>query len=434
MQKMSRFLAVLVLAAGSSLTARAAELPDPVLPAGVGVNIHFTRGHERDLDLIAAAGFKCIRMDFAWGRIERTKGDYDWSDYDELTAHLDRHGLRAYYILDYSNPLYEEQTVTPDAVFVNRSQRSPASPQHPESRAAFARWAAAAAAHFQGRQVIWEIWNEPNGGFWKPRPDADQYTALALATAKAVRAADPQATIVGPASSGLPWPFLETFLRSGMLEYVDGVSVHPYRQPNRPPETAAADFKRLRGLIESNAPAGSRRFIPILSGEWGYSSTIGGVSPDAQADFIVRQQLFNRLNGVPLSIWYDWKNDGTDPRENEHNFGTVTPDLQPKPAYTAIKVMTHELAGYRIARRYPVASAHDYVLVLTNAAGETKLAAWTRDAPHAVVIPLPAGAAKEFPGVSRDGQNNPVKANAAGLTLPLSGSPQYVELGRMSLN
>jgi hypothetical protein len=26
------------------------------------VNIHFTRGHERDLDLIAAAGFKFIRI------------------------------------------------------------------------------------------------------------------------------------------------------------------------------------------------------------------------------------------------------------------------------------------------------------------------------------------------------------------------------------
>jgi len=40
----------------------AADLPEPVVPAGVGVNIHFTRGHERDLDSIAAAGFKFIRI------------------------------------------------------------------------------------------------------------------------------------------------------------------------------------------------------------------------------------------------------------------------------------------------------------------------------------------------------------------------------------
>jgi hypothetical protein len=28
-----------------------------------GINIHFTKGHEKELDMIAAAGFKFIRMD-----------------------------------------------------------------------------------------------------------------------------------------------------------------------------------------------------------------------------------------------------------------------------------------------------------------------------------------------------------------------------------
>jgi len=43
--------AVLLPAVGAC----AAELPSPVIPAGVGVTMHFTRGHEKDLDLIAAA-------------------------------------------------------------------------------------------------------------------------------------------------------------------------------------------------------------------------------------------------------------------------------------------------------------------------------------------------------------------------------------------
>src|ERR1039458_8152580 len=119
-----------------SLTSNAAELPDRVLPAGVGVNIHFARGHERDLDLIAAAGFKFTRMDFSWGGIEREKGIYDWSAYDELTANLDRRGLRAYYIFDYSNPLYEESMVAPEA-FSGHVKKVLTSPQHPESDAYF---------------------------------------------------------------------------------------------------------------------------------------------------------------------------------------------------------------------------------------------------------------------------------------------------------
>src|SRR3954447_22524486 len=93
---------------GLLLSSQGAEIPEAVLPAGVGVNIHFVTGNERDLDLIAAAGFKFIRMDFGWASIEKKNGVYDWSGYDELLAHLDERRLRALFILDYSNPLYEE--------------------------------------------------------------------------------------------------------------------------------------------------------------------------------------------------------------------------------------------------------------------------------------------------------------------------------------
>ena len=53
--------AIVVLLSLLSLRALAAELPDPALPAGVWVNIHFTNGHAKDLDLIAARGFKVGR-------------------------------------------------------------------------------------------------------------------------------------------------------------------------------------------------------------------------------------------------------------------------------------------------------------------------------------------------------------------------------------
>ena len=266
------------------------------------------------------------------------------------------------FILDYSHPLYEETVTSPNPM-TKVSYKNTASPRHPESIAAYARWAAAAATHYAGRHVVWEIWNEPNGSFWSPLPDAQQYTALALAACRAVREADPQANIVAPATSGFPWDYLETFLKSGVLEYLDAVSVHPYRSPRRPPETAAGDYERLRALIDSHAPPAKRGQIPILSGEWGYLSFTRGVSLQNQAAFAARQQLANLYSGVPLSIWYDWKNDGTDANENEHNFGTVLPDLQPKPAYRAVQTLTRQLAGYRIVRRLSVPDDKDYVLV-----------------------------------------------------------------------
>lgn len=320
------------------------DLPETVLPQGVGVNIHFTRGHEKDLDLIAAAGFKFIRMDLGWSGIERDKGTYDWSAYDELMSNLDERGLRALFILDYSHPLYEETIVSKNPI-TGKEDRAVASPQRAESVAAFARWAAAAVEHFKGRRVLWEIWNEPNITFWRPKPDVRQYNALALATAQAIRRVDPQAAIIGPASSGFPWEFLESFLQSGILAYLDAVSVHPYRGYDKPPETAGDDYLRLREMIAKCAPEGKKN-LPILSGEWGYASHNRGVSLETQAAFLARQQLVNLFHGVPLSIWYDWKNDGTDPAEREHHFGTVNYDLTPKPAYTAIQTLTHSWPGF----------------------------------------------------------------------------------------
>ena len=169
---------------------------------------------------------------------------------------------------------------------------------------------------------------------------------------------------------------MELFLQSGVLEFLDGVSLHPYRAPNQPPETAAADYKRLRELIDRCAAESKREKIPILSGEWGYASHTKGVSLETQAAFAVRQQLCNLLNGVPLSIWYDWKNDGHDPADNEQNFGTVKEDLEPKPAYTALKTMTAELSGYRLERRLDGLAESDFVLVFVNGAGAVLQPAW----------------------------------------------------------
>lgn len=408
-------------------TALAAELPDLVLPAGVGVNIHFTKGREQDLDLIAAAGFKFIRMDFGWAGIERRKGEYSWSAYDELTANLEKRGLRALYILDYSNPLYEE-TVASRNPITGQDHKDVASPQHPESVAAFARWAAAAAQHFRGRHIIWEIWNEPNISFWKPKPDVQQYNALALATCQAVRRADPEATIVGPASSGFPWEFLEGSLKSGVLEYLDAVSVHPYRNYSKSPETAAEDYQRLRALLERHAPTPEKKRLPILSGEWGYATHVKGISLETQAAFLVRQQLCNLQAGVPISIWYDWKNDGPDANEREHNFGTVTLELKPKPAYVALQVLTRELAGCRFVRRIEAGSEKDFVLLLAGRDGHQKLAAWTTGESHAASIEIALTAGTALSGMTGTGVQFTPKAGQNRLRLELEALPKYVKL------
>lgn len=391
-----------------------------------GVNIHFVTGHEKDLDMIAAAGFKFIRMDFGWQGIERTKGTYNWTAYDELTANLGKRGIRAIYILDYSNSNYEEPVFSKDPL-TGKEQKGTASPQHPESIAAFAQWAAAAAVHFKGSNIIWEIWNEPNISFWKPKPEVAQYTALAMATCKAIKAVVPDAVIIGPTTSEVPLPFLESFLSSGILEYLDAVSVHPYRNYSRSPETAIADYQKLRELIDRYAPSEKKK-MPIISSEWGYSSSTKGVSLEKQATYIVRMQLANIVYNIPISIWYDWKNDGDDLTEHEQNFGTVSSDLKPKPAYTAIRTMNIQLEGFIFSHRIDLKNDNDYVLIFKNDKGTCKISSWTMDSPHSVIIDNNIPKVKRATATDGNGNVLKLKTEQSKLVIEMNALPQYIKL------
>jgi hypothetical protein len=398
----------------SGVAIRAAELPDPVVPDGLGVNIHFTDAQSGEMEMIVAAGCRWVRMDFAWAATEHEKGVYDFVAYDRLLAVLDAHKIRALLILDYSNPHYDQGL----------------SPATDEGRQAFARWAAAAARHFRNRGVLWEMYNEPNIGFWKPTPDVKQYVKLALEVGKALREAEPGELYIGPATSGIDIAFLEACFQAGLLEYWSAVSVHPYRQDA--PETAIPEYARLRTMIDRYAPQG--KTIPILSGEWGYSSTWDKFDDAKQGKYLPRQWLTNLANNVPLSIWYDWHDDGTDPKEPEHHFGMVrhayaqgqTPVYQPKPAYLAAKTLTSVLGGYRFQKRLAVGGPDDYVMQFAKG-DDIRLAGWTiAAAPRTVVLPTTPG---QYDVTGCTGEALPPRTgDANGLSVELTDAPTYFTL------
>lgn len=96
--------------------------------------------------MLVATGVKWVRMgsrmfcavfsslcaDMTWAEIERTRGVYDFSKYDGLFTLLRKYDMKAVFILDYGNPLYDQGLA----------------PFTDDGRNAFARFAAAACAHF----------------------------------------------------------------------------------------------------------------------------------------------------------------------------------------------------------------------------------------------------------------------------------------------
>lgn len=387
---MKFFVLLLCLAAAGALTAselRGKELftENRTIPAGMGVNIHFL-DHSAGMDAIRSLGAGWLRMDLSWEKVEREKGVYDFSLIDKLMDSAAARGIKVLGIIDYANPLYEpERKLTTE-----------------EGRRAYAAYAAALAKRYAGRDVIWELWNEPNnGGFW-PGNNPLEYMALVKCTVPAMRAADPEAVILGPSTYRVDPKYMEACLREGLLDLVDAVSFHPYRRHR--PEEVLDDVAALRGLMEKHRRPG-RELPSIVCSEWGFSAT---QHPEGgQVLRMPRAALLSLMAGMDLYIYYDLWNDGGDAANSEHNYGLFTspPLLVEKPVALAFKTLVGVLRGFRFSRRIdPQADPNRYLLEFVSDSGEKRYAHWSDDGKaHKWKIPAESGPLSR---ITMSGQRN----------------------------
>lgn len=312
-------------AAALALSSSSARIGDTF-----GTNIHFTTESVPGEIALLSTAFRVARMDFSWAYIESTCGKYNFTAYDALLESLEAHGVRSYWIIDYTNSCYP-------------SPGAPASScSSPACVGGYGRLAAAAASHYKGHSIIWETVNEPNG---MGGDNASDISALAAAAGAAMRAEGE--FLVGPATAGIDFAYLNASFAAGLLSSVAGVSVHPYRA--NAPESAAADLASLRALMTSR---GAHPDMAMIAGEWGYTTAPAPCKYGNKRDRVVagkyvpRMWLTDLLGGASVAmIQYDWRDDGTNATDCESNFGSVenaptgNPALPftPKPAFLAAR-------------------------------------------------------------------------------------------------
>jgi hypothetical protein len=301
----------------------------------LGVNIHLLRD-DHSLDLARAAGFKFVRMDLLWANVERG-GGYRFVRYDALLRSLEARQMGVLWILDYGHPDHGGST-----------------PRAPQDVAAFGRFAEAAAAHFKGHNVRYEVWNEPNTAqFWEPSPSASDYATLLRETAAAIRRADPSAKISSGGLSRIDEAFLSQAVDPALAGSLSAIGLHPY--PMGGPETIVPGLGMLREWVAHTL--GEQ--IEIWDTEWGYSSS--NAPKDApsnghteegrmrQAGLAVREVLTAWAVGFPVAVWYDLRDDGPDPANPEDNYGLLDSSGNEKPAMRAIRTLTEAVSGRKYA-------------------------------------------------------------------------------------
>jgi hypothetical protein len=391
------------------------------VPNGIGVNIHFVDGHEYDLDLIRQIGFRMIRTDLLWSRVETERSQYNWGPYDALVDGSHKRGLIPLLILDYSNPLYAP-SLSAEAGSPNSAYEAPLSNV---AQSGFIQFARAAALHYREKgDVIWEIWNEPNLNFGRPI-QLRRYLRLALEACKAIHDANPRAFVIGPAVNGFPMAFLDEFLRADHNSCFEGISIHPYR--DEAPESVLSDWSQLRHLIANASPPGHP--VPVDS-EWGYSAIGVPRIEGRQAEYVLRLFLLDLLAGVPITIVYDFRDDGRDPLDKEANFGLLRYSENPgsadamKPAGAALSALLSSLDGLALIGRVR-SSGPEMILAFGTALQPMKLVAWSplANTPPVVLGPRLCIARSESPGSCRP---EDLIAEIAPVAVPLAGKPAVI--------
>eukprot|EP01126_Amoeba_proteus_P001386 TRINITY_DN10394_c1_g3_i1.p1 TRINITY_DN10394_c1_g3~~TRINITY_DN10394_c1_g3_i1.p1 ORF type:complete len:273 (-),score=20.33 TRINITY_DN10394_c1_g3_i1:204-1022(-) len=149
-----------------------------------------------------------------------------------------------------------------------------------------------------------------------------------------------------------------------MIKYWSMVSIHPYRETA--PETVLSLYHSFAVLFRSY-----NSNVPIIAGEWGYTTPpmtgpcLGNCARadlSTQAKYLTRMWLLNTMNGNPISIWYDFSDDGPRTPDAEYNFGTLFQNLTTKPSYLAASTLQWTLGNGTYLDRVPVSSYNVFIL------------------------------------------------------------------------
>lgn len=301
----------------------------PIAAAGsrFGIGIHALDDENiAQLGVLRQIGLTHVRFDLEWNQVEQVAGVYDFdSYYGRLRTALQAAGVVILPVAAYRNPLYD-------------NGRSPSSAA---GRAAFARYAAAAAAYFRGSANGIEIFNEPNlvgfsDGACGTTPQC--YLPLLQASSARVRAQVPGVPVVGPSAFASDNAWISRLLGLGAAPALDVLSLHPYRYPSAPDTLGS----QLADLADVLAQRGGDRSIPVWITEMGWpTGSSVGVSESDQADDLIQSQTIALASGVERLYWYELIDSGTDPDDKEDHFGLLRAPTapgnapRPKPALAA---------------------------------------------------------------------------------------------------
>ena len=334
---------------------------------------------ERILQMASDAGFVWLRQEFPWedieihgrGDFEDRRNDYDgdgepdaisaWDKYDNIVDLVEQYDMRLQVRL--SNP--------PSWTHADPSIGDKAPPDNLQDYIDFA---VAVAERYRGRIHYYQIWNEPNifPEWGDAFVDPEAYTEMLCQTYSALKAVDPEITIVSGALAPTnamdgrnlnDFFFLQRMLDAGAAECFDILAMQGYGLNSGPTDRRmrpmTVNFSRplyIRDLLVRNGypekpiwiseaawnPVPEPDVVPEIDARYNF----GQVTEEQAARYMVgayeRQQREWSYVGVNF-YWFFKRAADYEQNQSFYYFRMVEPDFTPLPVYDAMKTYTETL-------------------------------------------------------------------------------------------
>jgi hypothetical protein len=216
------------------------------------------------------------------------------------------------------------------------------------------------ATNLKGRNVAYEVWNEPDETtFWHNGPQPAEYAALLKAAYPAIKGADPSAVVLVGGLTGNNFEFVEHLYDNGAQGSFDGVGVHTdtaclttdpreyYREPSG--RIGRYSFTGYREVRQSMLNHGDDKPVWMTELGWATTSAVctsgaragtkaGGVTQAEQAGFLAK--AYGCLANDPWveqAAWFNLHDLQTGSTDAALNLGLITDGFTRKPAFAAFQ-------------------------------------------------------------------------------------------------
>jgi hypothetical protein len=347
----------------------------------------------RHLAVAKAIGARYIRCAFSWNGIEPEDGRYEYKFWDMLVDEAHKAGVQVIPYVAY----------TPEWAARSKDHFWQQPPRDP---ALFARLMRNLAAHFQGRIISWELWNEPDlTEYWQG--SAEDFAAVIKAGAQGVREGDPSAVVVLGGMSHGPSQFFDELIRQHHVErWVDVIAMHGYPETwdeERLDSVYQSRIARMQSYIdESQQPLdlwlnemgyADHRYQPAKASPWGTNIYYAYEHTSRYAaDALFRSFALCVASGkLSLAGWYridDFReNDSRMPEDKTHyHLGLMDINGRPKPEFYAMRLASRLLQAplHLVTQkvRSSASRSQAVVKVFQRTDGKVIVTAWLRSSTY----------------------------------------------------